>query len=194
MPRLEPSEINGVKLIETLVHRDPRGTFSEKFRSQELNRIIGKDFRVAQINQSVSKNGVIRGIHWADNPPGQKKFVFCSYGQIVDVAVDLRKSSPTFGNWTSFTISSENGSSVFLDDGIGHAFLSLEAGSTVTYLCSEKYSPNTERSINPFDSFLAIDWKSLIPNSSSIDKFIVSTKDEMSMSLEAAIQNNLLPN
>jgi len=101
---------------------------------------------------------VLRGIHFAKNPPGQAKLVTCPSGEILDVVVDLRKDSETFGKWDSAMLNSKNRSMLFIPSGVGHAFMSLKDFSVVMYLCNEKYNPTNEFEINPLDPDLGINW------------------------------------
>jgi dTDP-4-dehydrorhamnose 3,5-epimerase len=154
-----------------------------------LSETLGFGFEVKQVNQSVSKAGVIRGIHWADVPPGQAKYVYCSKGSIWDIVVDIRIGSPTFGSWDAAELTEDNGKCVLIREGLGHVFLSLEDDTVVNYLCSEPFSPNTENGINPLDTDLAIPFGSMISRAG----FEVSSKDEHSPTLEQAQAANLLP-
>ena len=101
----------------------------------------GHRLALAQANCSVSAKGVLRGIHFADVPPGQAKYVTCVKGAVLDVIVDIRVGSPTFGQWTSVLLDDRDRRAVYLSEGLGHGFCSLQDGSTVVYLCSEGYNP-----------------------------------------------------
>ena len=184
-----PLSVEGAWVIEPNIHSDSRGRFHEVFKQTQIESIFGRRFEVLQVNQSVSSAGVIRGVHWADTPPGQAKYVSCSSGSIWDVVVDLRVGSPSFGSWDAALISKENGRSMLISEGLGHAFLALEDETVVTYLCSQPYSPATERTINPFDVDLAIDFRAMAPRSSD---FKVSEKDSNAASLrEMGLSGNL---
>jgi dTDP-4-dehydrorhamnose 3,5-epimerase len=167
---------------------DARGSFHEVFKLSQLTD-LDRTFSVKQVNQSVSGAGTIRGIHWADTPPGQAKYVFCSKGSIWDVVVDIRVGSPTFGKWAAEELSGENGKALFIEEGLGHAFLALENDTVVNYLCSEPYNPSIERGINPLDSQLGISFASKWKRSN----FLVSPKDEASPSLEYGEKMSILP-
>ncbi len=121
---------------------DERGVFLEWFTAASFTGAAGHRFDLAQANVSVSARGVLRGIHVADVPPGQAKYVTCVAGAVLDVVVDLRVGSPTFGAWDSTVLDAVDRRAVYLSEGLGHAFLSLEDGSTVVYLCSEPYAPD----------------------------------------------------
>ena len=184
-----PLKIEGSWVFTPKKFPDERGSFHEVFKLPLLAETLGFGFEVKQVNQSVSKAGVVRGIHWADVPPGQAKYVFCSKGSIWDVVIDIRVGSPTFGQFDGEVISAENGKCVLIREGLGHVFLSLEDDTVVNYLCSEPFSPTTEHGINPLDTDLAIPFGSMISGAS----FEVSPKDEEAPSLHQAQVANLLP-
>ncbi|WP_067663832.1 dTDP-4-dehydrorhamnose 3,5-epimerase family protein [Nocardia miyunensis] len=140
------------------LHSDDRGVFLESFKASEFEKAVGRPFDLRQVNTSVSAAGVLRGIHYTETPPGQAKYVTCVRGAFLDVVVDLRPDSPTFGTWDTVLIDDTDRRSVYLSDGLGHALLSLADGSTATYLCSLEYSPEFDRDIDAFDPDLAIDW------------------------------------
>jgi dTDP-4-dehydrorhamnose 3,5-epimerase len=159
------------------------------FKLPQLSETLGFGFEVKQVNQSVSKAGVIRGIHWADVPPGQAKYVYCPKGSIWDVVVDLRTGSPTFGQFDGEVISADNGKCVLIREGLGHVFLSLEDHTVVNYLCSEPFNQNTEHGINPLDPDLKIPFSDLLPPG----QFEISSKDMGSPSLKEAKKLSFLP-
>jgi dTDP-4-dehydrorhamnose 3,5-epimerase len=187
-----PLSISGAFVFEPVKFADSRGHFQENFKLSTFAKQLGIDFIVKQVNQSVSSKGVIRGIHFADNPPGQAKYINCPKGIVWDVVVDLRQKSPTFGKWEGVELSELNGKSVFIAEGIGHAFLSLEEDSVVNYLCSEEYNPITERQINPLDQDLAIDFLAA-GEAFGITEFILSNRDDLAPALYQAQQMNILP-
>ncbi|NNH74103.1 dTDP-4-dehydrorhamnose 3,5-epimerase family protein [Nocardia uniformis] len=137
---------------------DDRGVFLESFKASEFEKAVGRPFDLRQVNVSTSAAGVLRGIHYTQNPPGQAKYVTCVRGAFLDVVVDLRPTSPTFGRWDAVVIDDENRRSVYLSEGLGHALLSLEDGSTVTYLCSLEYTPEFDGEIDAFDPAIGIEW------------------------------------
>jgi dTDP-4-dehydrorhamnose 3,5-epimerase len=184
-----PLKIEGSWVFTPKKFPDERGSFHEVFKLPLLSETLGFGFDVKQVNQSVSKAGVIRGIHWADVPPGQAKYVFCPKGAIWDIVVDIRVGSLTFGSWDAAELTAENGRSVLIREGLGHVFLSLEDDTVVNYLCSEPFSPSTEHGINPLDTDLAIPFGSMISGAN----FEVSPKDEEAPSLQQAKAANLLP-
>ena len=118
--------VAGAFSITPRLHRDDRGTFLESFRQDALAGVLGRDFPVAQANCSVSRRGVVRGVHYADVPPGQAKYVTCTRGAVLDVVVDLRVGSPTFGTWDAVRLDDVDRRAVFVGEGLGHAFCALE--------------------------------------------------------------------
>lgn len=131
---------------------DGRGHFEEQFKHSHIEAELGREFVVRQVNQSVSHRGVVRGIHSTFSELGQAKYVSCAKGALLDVVVDLRPNSSTFGLWDSIEITEKNGISVLLSEGLGHAFMSLEDGSVATYLCTSEYDQDSEVSFNPLTS------------------------------------------
>jgi dTDP-4-dehydrorhamnose 3,5-epimerase len=157
-----------------------------------MESATGYRFPVSQANLSRSAKGVVRGIHFADVPPGQAKLVTCLSGSIRDVVVDIRVGSPTFGTWEGVELTPDNGINVFIEAGLGHAFLSLEKGSMVSYLCSEEYDPANEKQIDPLDKDLAIGF-SEVSARHGIEQLILSKKDQSAPGFEESRISNLLP-
>ncbi|GAA3160485.1 dTDP-4-dehydrorhamnose 3,5-epimerase [Rhodococcus baikonurensis] len=142
---IRPLKIAGAWEITPKQFGDHRGVFLEWFKSSTFTAATGRTLDLAQANCSVSEAGSLRGIHFTDNPPGQAKYITCVKGAFLDVVVDLRVGSPTFGEWDAVVIDDVDRRAVFLAEGLGHAILSLEDGSTVMYLCSIEYSPSGSR-------------------------------------------------
>jgi dTDP-4-dehydrorhamnose 3,5-epimerase len=166
---------------------DDRGTFLEWFKSDELAPVIGHRLDLAQANCSVSHRGVLRGIHFSDVPPGQAKYVTCVRGAVLDVVVDIRVGSATYGSYEFVRLDDVDRRAVYLSEGLGHGFIALEDNTTVMYLCSTGYAPNREHGIHPLDPQLGIEWPlDLAP--------ILSEKDQSAPSLEQARASGLLPN
>ncbi|MFE3170874.1 dTDP-4-dehydrorhamnose 3,5-epimerase family protein [Amycolatopsis sp. NPDC059090] len=189
--RFRPLAVPGAYSIEPDSLRDDRGRFYEAYRTSEFAEAIGHSFRPAQINYSVSRRNVLRGIHGTLLPPGQEKVVTCHRGALLDVVVDLRLGSPTFGVSDSTVLDAESGRSVYLADGLGHAFVALADDTCVGYLCSTEFVPGTQLDVNPFDSDLALPWR--LPGGGLVDNPVVSEKDAGSPSLKEAIDAGLLP-
>jgi dTDP-4-dehydrorhamnose 3,5-epimerase len=184
-----PLSISGSWVFIPKKFDDERGSFHEVFQLPQITAQLGFGFEVKQVNQSASSAGVIRGIHWADVPPGQAKYVFCPRGAIWDIVVDIRVGSPTFGKWDAVTLSEQNGKAILIQEGLGHVFLSLKDNTVVNYLCSEPFSPKTEHGINPLDQDLAIPFETMWSSS----RFLISTKDSEAPSLAQMVLNQALP-
>jgi dTDP-4-dehydrorhamnose 3,5-epimerase len=188
----QETNIAGAWLYQPKRFADERGYFQETFKHSALLEATGFDFQVKQVNQSKSSAGVVRGVHWADVPPGQAKYVTVPVGEIWDLVIDLRTDSPTFGTWQGFHLSAENGHSLIIGNGLGHAFLSLKDDTIVSYLCSEEFNPTREHAISPLDEDLAITFESKA-GEYSIEKLSFSEKDSQAPSLKHYLENGLLP-
>ncbi|MFI2777869.1 dTDP-4-dehydrorhamnose 3,5-epimerase [Streptomyces sp. ALB3] len=183
---MRPLSIPGAWLHTPAVYPDPRGTFHELYRAEVFSRATGNRFELAQANVSVSRRGVLRGIHYAEVPPGQAKYVACLRGAVFDVTVDLRTGSPSYGRCEAVRLDATNRRTLYLAEGLGHAFLALEDHTTVMYLCSEGYEPEREHGIHPLDPQLAIDWPRDVP-------FLMSDKDAAAPTLREADRAGTLP-
>lgn len=150
--------IAGAFKVEPETHLDLRGSFHELIRCSTLEEVSGWGLEVRQVNVSTSRQHTLRGIHSTKLPPGQSKFVTCVGGRALDIAVDLRIGSPTFGLHDATLQSPESGVAVYLPDGVGHAFLALEDATIMCYLCSEEYVPGTMVEIDAMDPQLALPW------------------------------------
>ena len=182
----EPTTIKGSWVFTPLQHADDRGVFLESFKESVFSDVVGHSFDLKQMNISVSQRGTVRGIHFADVPPGQAKYVQCFAGSILDVVVDIRVGSATFGEWAAVELDSITRKGLYVAEGLGHAFCALTESATVGYLCSEPYAPTREHGINPLDSDLGISW----PNLSNL---VLSDKDAEAPSLADAMSAGLLP-
>lgn len=170
----ESTLIKGLIIIETRRFQDERGYFFESFNHQKFEEILGESIRFVQDNISISSKNVLRGLHFQNPPHAQGKLVSVLRGSVLDVAVDLRKDSETYGKYQSVVLSAENGLQFWIPPGFAHGFLSLEDDTIFSYKCTNYYHPECEESLIWNDSDLAIDWKIKNP--------IISSKDE--------IQNN----
>jgi dTDP-4-dehydrorhamnose 3,5-epimerase len=150
--------VPGAWEITPQVHADSRGLFFEWFTDSAFTEFTGHPFDLLQANCSVSSAGVLRGVHFAQLPPSQAKYVTCMHGSVYDVVVDIRVGSPAFGKWDAVVLDDQHRRSVYLSEGLGHAFVALEDDSTVMYLCSAVYSPDREHTINALDPALDIGW------------------------------------
>ena len=174
------------------VHGDQRGSFHEWFRPDLFAEATGVHLTVAQGNTSVSSAGTLRGIHVAQPPPGQAKYVTCLQGSVFDVVVDLRVGSPTFALWDAVLLDDVDRRAVYLSEGLGHGFLALEDGSVVTYLCSSTYDPDRERTIDPTDADLGIAWPGTGRRGTRLTR-TMSDRDAAAPSLAQARDLGLLP-
>jgi len=169
-------------IIKPRVFADARGFFCETYNEKNFQE-AGIDIHFCQDNQSKSSYGVIRGLHYQLNPQSQSKLVSAALGSVWDVAVDLRKNSPTFGQWYGVELSEENHLQFLIPQGFAHGFSVLSETALFTYKCDNFYSPTLEGGILYNDPTLAIDWK--IP----ADKAVVSEKD-MKLPLFIDAKNN----
>jgi dTDP-4-dehydrorhamnose 3,5-epimerase len=183
---VNPLGIEGAWVHVPQVHSDDRGSFAEVFRGAEFAADLGYRLDVAQANCSVSRRGVIRGIHYADVPPGQAKYVTCVAGAILDVVVDLRVGSPTFGKWEAVQLDAATRRAVFLAEGLGHAFMALTDGATALYLCSTPYAPGREHGVDPRDPSIGIAWPLEMEP-------VLSEKDAAAPTLDEALSAGQLP-
>jgi dTDP-4-dehydrorhamnose 3,5-epimerase len=178
--------IDGAWEFTPKAYGDDRGVFLEWFKRDVFHEAVGHHLTVAQANQSVSARGVIRGVHYAAIPPSQAKYVYCTRGAVLDVVIDIRIGSPTFGEWDAVTLDEVDRRAVYLAEGLGHAFMSLHDASTVTYLCSTPYNPGNEFGTNPLDPQLRLPWPQDVPP-------VLSDKDRDAPTLAEAQAQGLLP-
>jgi dTDP-4-dehydrorhamnose 3,5-epimerase len=171
---------------------DNRGVFLEWFKGSAFEAAVGRPLDLRQANCSVSAAGVLRGVHFTDCPPGQAKYVTCVRGAFLDVIVDLRVGSPTFGRWDSVLIDDVDRRAVYLSEGLGHAILSLEDGSTVMYLCSIEYTPALDRDLHPLDPAVGIEWPTVGRDGSPLS-YQLSDKDAAAPSLAQLVADGVLP-
>jgi dTDP-4-dehydrorhamnose 3,5-epimerase len=183
---VDPLGIKGTYCFTPRVHGDQRGSFHEWFREDALRAVAGHGLSLAQANCSVSSKGVLRGVHFADVPPGQAKYITCLRGAILDVVVDLRVGSPTFAQWEAVRLDDETRRCLYVAEGVGHAFMALTEDATVVYLCSEPYAPGREHGVHPLDPEIGIEWPAGIEP-------VLSDKDAQAPTLEEARRAGLLP-
>ena len=165
---------------------DPRGVFLEWFKASVVEEAVGHRLALAQANHSVSSRGTTRGVHFADVPPGQAKYVYCTRGAVLDIVVDIRLGSPTFGVSDAVRLDDIDRRGVYLSEGLGHAFVALTDDANVTYLCSEPYNPTGEHGVHPLDPALEL------PLPDGIEP-LLSDKDAAAPTLAEAQQQDLLP-
>ncbi|GLW95303.1 dTDP-4-dehydrorhamnose 3,5-epimerase family protein [Actinokineospora globicatena] len=165
---------------------DSRGVFVSPFQGEAFTKAVGHPLTVAQTNHSRSRKGSIRGLHFADVPPGQAKYVYCPQGALLDYVVDIRVGSPTFGAWDVVRLDPVDFRAVYVPEGVGHGFVALEEDTVISYLCSTGYNPSAEHGINPLDPDLALPWAPELEP-------LMSDKDTSAPTLAEAAAAGLLP-
>lgn len=190
--RVTKLAIAGAWVFEPVVHGDDRGDFLECFKRDVVEEYVGHPLELHQGNWSTSRAGVVRGIHFAQIPPGQAKYVMCIRGAILDVVVDIRTGSPTYGRWDSARLDETNRRAIYVAEGIGHGFMALTDDTSVVYLCSAPYAPGREHGINPLDPDLAIDWPTVDAAGRPLTP-LLSPKDTSAPSLAEAAAAGLVP-
>ena len=183
---ISPLAVPDSYVLDLVPHGDSRGRFTEWYRADALAAAVGHPLPLAQANHSVSRRGVLRGIHFALVPPGQAKYVYCPEGRVLDVVVDVRVGSPTFGVHDSVVLDSERPRATYLAEGLGHAFVSLADRSSVTYLISTPYDPHREFGVHPLDPDLGLPWPGDV-------ELQLSAKDAGAPTLAQAREQGLLP-
>jgi dTDP-4-dehydrorhamnose 3,5-epimerase len=179
-------KIEGAFEITPRQFPDDRGLFLESFRGDKLAEAIGHRLDIIQTNVSVSSHGTIRGVHFADVPPSQAKYVTAMSGSFIDFAIDIRVGSPTFGQWDSVLLDTVDRRAIYLAEGLGHVICCLEDNSTVMYLCTATYDPVREHAVNPLDPALGL----ALPDGVNP---VLSAKDAGAPSLSEAAEKGLLP-
>ena len=182
--RIRNAGLDGAWVFSPQQHHDERGVFLEAFTATALRSATGRDLSVAQINVSISRRGVVRGIHAARTPPGQAKYVQCLTGRILDVIVDIRPGSASFGEHFALELNDATREAVFISEGLGHGFCVLSDSATVAYATSTPYDPDQEFGIDPLDPALALPWPTNV-------ELILSDKDRAAPSLAEAL--SLMP-
>lgn len=181
-------DIPGAWEITPEIHGDSRGLFFEWLTNRGFNAFAGHSLDVRQANCSVSAAGVLRGLHFAQLPPSQAKYVTCVAGSVFDVVVDIRLGSPTFGRWDSVLLDASDRRTIYISEGLAHGFLALEDNSTVMYLCSSEYNPQREHTICATDPELAIDWPLVGGAAASL-----SDRDAAAPSFDEVRKSGVLP-
>ncbi|MGO4105203.1 dTDP-4-dehydrorhamnose 3,5-epimerase family protein [Leifsonia sp. YAF41] len=166
---------------------DDRGVFLEWYRFDKLEETIGHSIKLRQANTSVSKRGVVRGIHFADVPVGQAKYVTATHGAVLDYVIDIRVGSPTFGQWDSVLLDDTDRRAIYIAEGLGHCFVSLTDDATVSYLVTDVFNPTREHGINPLDEQVGL----VFPKEAG--EALLSPKDLEAPSLAEAEASGLLP-
>lgn len=171
------TKIEDVIIIEPKVHGDDRGYFVETFRADKLENFLGYKIKFCQDNESKSSKGVLRGLHYQLPPFAQTKLVRVISGRVLDVAVDIRKNSPTFGQYVAVELSAENKKQLFVPRGFAHGFVVLEDNTIFAYKVDNYYSPECDRGIAFDDESLNIDW--------------ILKKEELNLSAKDTVQPKL---
>lgn len=185
--QIDPLAVPDSWVISPRVFGDDRGSFLEWFRGDLIGEATGRRFEVMQANHSTSKRGTVRGVHFAEVPPGQAKLVYCPVGAVLDVVVDTRVGSPTFGAIDTVVLDDVDRRAVLIGEGLGHAFCALRDDSSVTYLVSTPYNPAAERTVSPLDPAMAGLWPA------DVGELLLSAKDEAAPTLAAAERDGILP-
>ena len=154
MSDVRPLTVPGAWLFVPDLYGDDRGVFAETYTESVFVATVGHPLVVAQVNTSVSRRGTLRGVHYSVAPEGQAKYVTCAAGAVLDVVVDLRVGSPTFGAHDAVQLDAATRNALFLSEGLGHAFLALSDEAVVTYFCSTPYAPQHELTVSALDPAL----------------------------------------
>jgi dTDP-4-dehydrorhamnose 3,5-epimerase len=173
--------------ITPVQRADDRGVFLEWYRFDKLEEVVGHPLALRQGNLSVSKKGVVRGIHFADVPLGQAKYVMAAHGAVLDFVIDIRVGSPTFGQWDSVRLDDVDRKAIYIAEGLGHAFVALTEGATVSYLVTDTYNPTGEHGIDPLDADIGL----VFPEEAG--EALLSPKDTDAPTLREAEAAGLLP-
>lgn len=185
--RAERLAVEGAFAFVPRAFPDERGLFVSPFQDSVLEKAVGHPlFPVAQASHSVSRRGVVRGLHYTATPPGTAKYVHCPRGRALDIVFDVRVGSPTFGSWDSVILDSRDHRAVYLPVGVAHMFVALEDGTVMSYLLSREYVARDELAIAPLDPRLGL----AIPG--GIDP-VLSERDRAAPTLEEAMAAGLLP-
>ena len=169
----------GVKLLKPRVFEDERGVFYESFNLRKFAAAVGRSVDLVQDNHSRSARGVLRGLHYQVAPAAQAKLVRVVLGEVFDVAVDIRRSSPTFGRWVGARLSADNKQQLWIPEGFAHGFLTLSEVAELEYKVSDFYDASADRSIAWNDSDIGVDW----PDAGEI---LLSEKDQRAQALVSA--------
>jgi dTDP-4-dehydrorhamnose 3,5-epimerase len=173
--------------ITPVQHPDDRGLFFEFYRFDRLAEAVGHPLGLKQGNTSVSRRGSVRGIHFADIPPSQAKYVMAPHGAVLDFVIDIRVGSPTFGQWDSVLLDDADRRAIYVAEGLGHCFVALTDDATVSYLVTDVYNPTREHGINPLDAEIGLQFP--VP----ADELLLSPKDTDAPGLLEAKEAGLLP-
>ncbi|GAB3585166.1 dTDP-4-dehydrorhamnose 3,5-epimerase [Leifsonia lichenia] len=168
-------------------HADDRGLFLEWYRFDRLEEAVGHSLNLRQGNTSVSKRGSVRGIHFADIPVGQAKYVTATHGAVLDFAIDIRVGSPTYGQWDTVLLDDKDRKAIYVSEALGHCFVALTDDATVSYLVTDVYNPTREHGINPLDAEIGLRFPE------EAGELLLSPKDTEAPGLAEAAAAGLLP-
>ncbi|WP_091293741.1 dTDP-4-dehydrorhamnose 3,5-epimerase family protein [Micromonospora halophytica] len=184
---VRPLDISGAFLISSRSFTDERGAFFEVYREDVLTDVLGyQPPKIVQTNYSVSRSNVLRGIHGAAVPPGLAKLVTCVRGSMLDFVVDLRTGSPTFGKWDMIVLNGRDAASLYVEEGLGHAFVALDDDTCVQYQLSELYRPQDVITVHPLDPEIGLPLR--LPAAP-----VLSDRDAAAPTLREAAERGLLP-
>ncbi|MGH3939770.1 MAG: dTDP-4-dehydrorhamnose 3,5-epimerase [Pseudonocardiaceae bacterium] len=184
--QIDPLGLDGSYLIKPRIFPDDRGLFLELFSQPAFEEVIGHPFTMAQVNCSSSRRGTIRGLHTVALPPGQARYATCVRGTIVDIVVDVRIGSPTFGRHVAVILDDDHRHALYLAEGLAHGFAPLTDEATVVYLCSRTYAAEEAIALNPLDPELALPWP-------QEHETLLSERDRIAPTLREADRLGLLP-
>jgi 5-epimerase len=170
--------------ISTDVFPDDRGLFVNPYRADVLEEVLGRPFHVRQTNHSASKRGVVRGVHFSMLPPSQAKYVYVPRGAVLDIVVDIRIGSPTYGQHDVVRLDDRDFRAIYVSEGLGHCAIALEDDTVLSYLCSTEYDPDREKGVSPTDPELALP----VPADA-----LLSPRDTGAPTLAEAAEQGLLP-
>jgi dTDP-4-dehydrorhamnose 3,5-epimerase len=179
--------IAGAVEVTPTVFSDDRGSFFEWYRFDRLAEVVGHPLDLRQGNTSTSRKGAVRGIHFADVPPSQAKYVTVMNGAVIDFVVDIRVGSPTFGRWESVVLDTIDHRALYIAEGLGHCFVALTDDTVVSYLVSEVFTPAREHGITPLDETIGL----AMPFDT--DDLLLSPKDREAPTLAQASDRGILP-
>jgi dTDP-4-dehydrorhamnose 3,5-epimerase/epimerase EvaD len=184
--QMRPLAVTGAFEFTPTIYEDNRGLFVSPFQQPAFVAATGHRHTLAQTNHNRSAHGVVRGVHFTLTPPGQAKYVHCARGRALDVVVDLRTGSPTFGRWDVVEMDDESFRSMYFPVGVGHAFIALADDTVMSYVVTSSYVPEHELSINPLDPDLGLPWPQ------GLD-YVLSERDSTAPSFKEAEAAGLLP-
>lgn len=187
-----PLSIEGAWRVEPRLFPDDRGTFLEWFKADAFEQAVGHRLDLAQSNISTSTVGTVRGIHFAELAPSQAKYVTCVSGAVVDVVVDIRVGSPTYGHSELVPLDDVSRHGLYVSEGLGHGYMALTEGAVFLYLCSAPYAPGREHGVTPLDPAIAIAWPTADAAGNPVTP-LLSSKDLAAPTLAEAAEQGLLP-